>query len=50
MLYDEDAHLEGLIFSNSGQYNGEKVFKFIDDKKYMFEISATDGDWTISIE
>lgn len=49
-LYDSEGNYESLVFSNLGQYTGEKVFKFENDKQYMFEVSAKDGDWKISVE
>lgn len=49
-LYDSEGNYESMVFSNVGQYTGEKVFKFEADKQYMFEVSAKEGDWKISIE
>ena len=50
VLYDSEGNYEGLIFSNVGQYTGEKVFKFENGKQYMFEIQGKEGDWKISVE
>lgn len=49
-LYDSEGNFEGMIFSNLGQYSGEKVFKFENNKKYMFEVTAREGNWKITIE
>lgn len=50
MLYDDKSHFEGLIFSNSGAYSGEKAFQFKEGKTYMFEITAGSGEWQLSVE
>lgn len=49
-LYDSEGNSKGMIFSNMGQYSGEKVFKFETDAKYMFEVTAGEGDWEITVE
>ena len=49
-LYDDEANFEALIFSNMGEYSGEKVFQFKEDKKYLLEVTSSSGDWNISIE
>lgn len=49
-LYDDEANFQALIFSNMGEYSGEKVFQFKEDKKYLLEVTSSSGDWNISIE
>lgn len=49
-LYDSEGNSKGMIFSNMGQYSGEKVFKFENDTEYMFEVTAREGDWEIAVE
>lgn len=50
-LYDSEGNREEYsMFSNLGEYSGEKIFKFESGKKYMFEITARNGDWNITVE
>ena len=49
-LYDSEGNLESYVFSNLGVYSGQKVFKFEGNKQYMFEVTARDGDWSITVE
>ena len=49
-LYDSEGNLENFVFSSSGAYTGQKVFKFEEGKQYMFEVTARDGDWSITVE
>ncbi|GEM_PF-5811653 len=49
-LYDSEGNLESYIFSNLGVYSGQKIFKFESEKQYMFEVTARDGDWSITVE
>lgn len=50
-LFDSEGNVENpCVFSNYGAYQGKKVFKFEDNKSYMFEITSDDSNWTITVK